>query len=227
MLGRSFEAALLDDVVGEPVDDADVLEELARHLEPEGTGRLRFRHALVRDAAYEGLSYKRRRELHTRAGEAIERRAGDRTDEHAELLSLHFFEAGRHDAAWRYACIGAEHANEVYANVEAAALYHRALASGRRAGATHRPSSPSIYESLGDVQDRIGVYDDAVASYRAAAQAAARRPAGAGPHDRQGSARRRAPGPLLELGALDPQGSAPARRPTRRRGVAARAPSST
>ena len=169
----------------------------------------------VRDAAYEGLSYKRRRELHTRAGEAIERRSGDRTDDHAELLSLHFFEAARYDAAWRYACIGAEHANEAYANVEAAALYHRALASGRAGRRDARPSSRSIFESLGDVQERIGVYHDAVAAVPRRAQAAARRPAGAGPNDRQGSARRRTPGPLLELGPLDPQGPAPARRPAR------------
>jgi class 3 adenylate cyclase/tetratricopeptide (TPR) repeat protein len=167
VLGRTFDGALLDDVVGEAVDDAETFEALARHLEIEGTGRLRFRHALVRDAAYEGLSYKRRRELHTRAGEAIERRAGDRPDEHAELLSLHFFEAGRYADAWRYACIGAERADDAYANVEAAALYQRALASGRRAGAA-TPELAATFESLGDVQERIGLYHEAVASYRAA-----------------------------------------------------------
>ncbi len=167
VLGRSFDRSLLEAIVGEPVDDAGALDDLARHLEAEGTGRLRFRHALVRDAAYEGLSYRRRRELHTAAGEAIERRAGDHPDEHAELLSLHFFEAGRHADAWHYACVGAEHANAAYANVEAAALYHRAFTSGRRAGAK-APELASIAESLGDVQERIGIYDEAVASYRAA-----------------------------------------------------------
>ena len=39
-------------------------------------GRLRFRHALLREAAYEGLAYKRRRELHELVGRVIEQRAG-------------------------------------------------------------------------------------------------------------------------------------------------------
>ena len=38
---------------------------------------LRFRNALIRDAAYEGLPYRRRRVLHDRVGETIEARAGD------------------------------------------------------------------------------------------------------------------------------------------------------
>ena len=41
------------------------------------TTHLRFRHALVRDAAYEGLPYRRRREVHERVGETIERAADD------------------------------------------------------------------------------------------------------------------------------------------------------
>jgi tetratricopeptide (TPR) repeat protein len=167
VLGRTFDRELFGDVVGEPVDDPETLDALARHLEVESGGRLRFRHALVRDAAYEGLSFRRRRELHMRAGEAIERRAGDRPDEHAELLSLHFFEAGRHGEAWRYARVGAGHANDAYANVEAATLYERALSAGRRAGVTPGELA-TVAEALGDVQDRIGVYDDAVTSYRLA-----------------------------------------------------------
>ena len=40
------------------------------------SGLLRFRNTLIRDAAYEGLPYRRRRELHERVGETIEARAG-------------------------------------------------------------------------------------------------------------------------------------------------------
>ena len=48
------------------------LRRLAGFLEPAGHGRFRFRHALIRDAAYEGLSFRRRRELHGRVGELLE-----------------------------------------------------------------------------------------------------------------------------------------------------------
>ena len=42
----------------------------------EPNGELRFRSTLVRDAAYEGLPYRRRRALHDRVGETIEATAG-------------------------------------------------------------------------------------------------------------------------------------------------------
>ena len=37
--------------------------------DPYVAGGLRFRHALIRDAAYEGLPFRRRRKLHQRVGE--------------------------------------------------------------------------------------------------------------------------------------------------------------
>ena len=55
----------------------------------------------MRDAAYEGLAYRRRRDLHVRAGESIERqRATDDAD--LDLLALHFFHGRVHDKAWLY-----------------------------------------------------------------------------------------------------------------------------
>ena len=92
----------------------------------------RFRHALIRDAAYEGLSYKRRRELHGRVAEVIERRHAERPEEAAELLSLHFFNAGRWSEAWKYSRIAGDLAREVYANVDAAQFYERALETAGR-----------------------------------------------------------------------------------------------
>ena len=73
ILGTAFE----DDVLRELLenDDAD-LSPLEGFVTEDGPGRHRFRHALVRDAAYEGLPYRRRRELHARAAAVLEQRAG-------------------------------------------------------------------------------------------------------------------------------------------------------
>ena len=68
VLGVSFSGSLIADVLE---DDAEVgaaseaWERLGQYVErdPHVPGAFRFRHALIRDAAYEGLSYKRRREL--------------------------------------------------------------------------------------------------------------------------------------------------------------------
>ena len=75
--GASFDPALLAEAVRDDVDlDDDVWDRLAELVTPEPDGRLRFRNTLIRDAAYEGLPYRRRRVLHGRVGETIEATAG-------------------------------------------------------------------------------------------------------------------------------------------------------
>ncbi len=80
--------------------------------DPNVAGAFRFRHALIRDAAYEGLSYRRRRELHGRVAEVIERRQGERPEDAAELLSLHYFNAGRWQEAWTYSRLAGDRARD-------------------------------------------------------------------------------------------------------------------
>ncbi|HEU0247492.1 MAG TPA: adenylate/guanylate cyclase domain-containing protein [Gaiellaceae bacterium] len=49
----------------------------------------RFRHILIRDAAYAAMPKKLRAELHERLAAWLERRAGDRIAEHEEILGYH------------------------------------------------------------------------------------------------------------------------------------------
>jgi predicted ATPase len=73
VLGGHFEPGLLQDLLedGFIVDEA-VWDRLRPYLAPTAVGR-RFTHGLMRGAAYEGLSFKRRKELHGRAARAIEK----------------------------------------------------------------------------------------------------------------------------------------------------------
>ena len=128
---------------------------------------LRFRHALMRDAAYHGLSYKRRRELHRRAGLEIEQ---ERRDVNAELdlLALHFFHAHDHDRAWRYSRGAAANADSKFAIVDAAEHYERALEASRRLREPVALEVAAVYEALGDLRERIGQYPEAAKAYTAA-----------------------------------------------------------
>lgn len=132
VLGSSFDPALLAAVLGE--DDATdaVAGLVGEHLVREADGRLRFRHRLIRDAAYELLPFRRRQELHRRAGEAILAAAGDATDEVASALALHFEHAQRHEETWRFAVVAAARADAKGAMAEAVAAYERALAAAKR-----------------------------------------------------------------------------------------------
>ena len=80
VLGRSFRVTVLRDLFGDEevaLDDA-TQKELADVLEPDGQGRLRFRHALLRDAAYDSLPFARRRAFHLLAAQSTVRRGKGR-----------------------------------------------------------------------------------------------------------------------------------------------------
>ncbi len=173
VLGASFERGLLDAIVAleRGIDDG-VWTRLSDFLSVDSTGTFRFRHALIRDVAYEGLPFRRRREIHARAGETIELWAGDRAREQAEVLSLHFYQAGRYREAWEYSCLAADRAQAKYANGEAADFYRRALDAARRLGGLPATDVRQVMESLGDVAERAGLYETAASAYHDARQLA-------------------------------------------------------
>jgi tetratricopeptide (TPR) repeat protein len=170
VLGRSFSLRDLDALISGELarPDAATWAELADFVELEGAARARFRHALIRDTAYQELSFRRRRELHGRAARMLEQDLGDRAETEAELLSLHFFSARAYPDAWRYACVAGRRACDKYANVDAAPLLERAIAAARRLPELTSTAVAEVWELLGDVRERSGVYDGAVAAYRAA-----------------------------------------------------------
>ena len=141
-------------------------------LEPRADGRVEFAHALLRDAAYESLAYRRRRALHGAAGLAIEQRTGEAA---AASLSLHFDMARDHARTWRYARLAADRADRAGAPVEATTHLVRALAAGRR---MRMPADElcEVASALGDCAELAGRYGDAAAGYRAARRLARDRP---------------------------------------------------
>jgi class 3 adenylate cyclase/tetratricopeptide (TPR) repeat protein len=133
-----------------------------------GEGAFAFRHDLVRATAYEGLSFRRRAELHGRVGRALEKRAGALVDEAAGLLSHHFFEAGEHDKAWRYAVAAADWAESTFANVVAAELYERAISAVESLPDVPATEIARVQEALGDVCERFGAFDRSFAAFERA-----------------------------------------------------------
>lgn len=169
VLGRSFSRVVLDEFLAPDeirLDEA-TQDVLGRFIEVDGFERIRFRHSVVRDVAYGGLSYRRRRELHSRAGEVIERLAGDDPESIAEFLSYHYSESGSYEKAWHYARIAADRAKRTYANAEAATQYRRALEAAKRILVDDEERA-RVQEAMGDVLDRLGAFDEALASYRRA-----------------------------------------------------------
>jgi class 3 adenylate cyclase/tetratricopeptide (TPR) repeat protein len=173
VVGRSFPLDLMGEILADEVAgaaDPERWDALAEFVHRSGDHEFVFRHDLVRQTAYAGLPYRRRREIHRRVGLALERRADDRAEDVAAILSLHFVEAGDGERAWRYAVAAADRAAAGFANVVAAELYERALAAADLEP-VDVPNRASVLEALGDMRERFGAYEPALDAYRQAREA--------------------------------------------------------
>ncbi len=112
VLGSEFSYELLHAV--HPMGEADLQRALrsltnaellyVRGIAPEAT--YQFKHALIRDAAYEALLKSRRKELHLRVARTIDEQFPVIKETHPEVLARHWSEAGEVElaiAAWQRA----------------------------------------------------------------------------------------------------------------------------
>jgi predicted ATPase len=103
--------------------DAELV--FVRGIAPDAT--YQFKHALIRDAAYEALLKSRRKELHQWVAQIIDERFDELKDAHPEVLGRHWSEAGDNDKAVRYFQFAGTRAVVRNAMVEATRHYLRVL----------------------------------------------------------------------------------------------------
>lgn len=170
VLGRSFDLHALSALAG--LEDG--LEIHIRGLEQAGlvhktAGSARveyaFRHVLTREAAYNSILLKRRRELHARVGEYLEASYAERLTEYAPLLAHHFY-AARDGRSLQYDTLAGEKAARLYANGEAATHFSRALEVARRGGVESQQVA-YLYQQLGAALELSGRHAEALETYSA------------------------------------------------------------
>ncbi len=127
VLGSTFRIVTVRQTAGRgEMETLDGLDELvSRQLLVEQATHYQFLHEIVRMLVYSELSYGRRRRLHRRAGEALER---TQPDQAPAQLARHFQEAGISEKASGYWKQAGDAAAGVYANEEAMEYCSRALA---------------------------------------------------------------------------------------------------
>jgi class 3 adenylate cyclase/tetratricopeptide (TPR) repeat protein len=166
VLGDDFDEDLLIRMLADVAPDRslpELLEGLGGLIVAMDHG-LRFRHPLLREVAYAGLPYRRRRELHAQAAEVLEATTSA-ADRRPEVLALHYFVAGRYDKAMDYGWRAGERAMARYAPAAAADAYRRA-AQAARLSASVSPSERSFYlEALGDAELLAGRSTEASGAY--------------------------------------------------------------
>ena len=155
------------DLLGEVAErDAAAVEaasrRLADFLAPVRPGTVRFTHALLHDAAYAGLPFRRRRELHARAGETIRDRGGDEVD---EILAIHFGAARRWPETWHYGRLAGEHALQQAAPREAVGFLRAAVNAARWVRDVDPAELSAVTAKLGEAAELAGSFDQARRAY--------------------------------------------------------------
>ncbi len=168
VVGMSVDADILAELLDEDAArTTSALEFLGEFFSSDG-GELRFRQAVIRDTAYEGLAFRRRAALHGRLAQLLTGRHHADPESIEAMLSLHYFEAGDNDAALRTARAAGDRAADAHASTEAAVLYRRAIAAATRLRSVDVTTRAELFERLGDMQVRLGEYEQGDVSYAAA-----------------------------------------------------------
>lgn len=178
VFGSRAPSALVDLALGDlgvRSDDHARWSRLEGFVTPTGGG-LTFRGSLARHVAYEGLTFRRRRELHGRVADVLlghdgADHPGTSDRDNLALVSWHLEQAGRWAEAWPLAVAAGDAARAAYANAEAVDAYRRALAA-----ATHLPDLPGaelaeVAERCGDTCEVVAVYPHAAEAYAVARRA--------------------------------------------------------
>jgi len=119
VLARTLAA---DDRLAGQLRDLQRLGFLRRTRRQPETGYV-FKHALIRDVAYQNLRQRSRRELHAKAGAAMELVFSDRLTEYHSIIAEHFVRAEVWAKAADYLLLAGDESTRLHAHVEARLHY--------------------------------------------------------------------------------------------------------
>jgi predicted ATPase len=134
VIGRQFSYDVLSTV--SQLDAATLQRELGRLVEAEivyqqgvpPQATYTFKHALIRDAAYESLLRRTRQEYHQRIAQVLAEHFPETAEAEPELLAHHYTEAGMHAQAVSYWQRAGQRASAGSAYVEAISHFTKGLA---------------------------------------------------------------------------------------------------
>jgi predicted ATPase/KaiC/GvpD/RAD55 family RecA-like ATPase len=164
LVGNDFTLAIMSALT--EIEENQLLEIMDRliktgfvkHTVIRGEDICSFADIIMRDVVHEEIGPFKRKKLHRAVGDALERVAAEKINEHLGELALHFLEGGDKDKALDYFLKAGEKAAKVYANVEAASYFQSALKLlDEKEGELQEKAR--VLEQLGDIKRTAGEYD--------------------------------------------------------------------
>lgn len=175
VIGLQFSASLLNEMRRRQQGNANVVPALERLTEmgllverhEAGEQVYAFRHILTQETIYSSLLRSQRPLLHRSIAEAIEYLFASDLSSQTEILALHYDRAGDRSKALSYMLQAGDRARQRFANREALEYYSRALQLAQHVE-TYADERRQANIGLGDINQHIGNYEEAIACYRAA-----------------------------------------------------------
>jgi predicted ATPase/class 3 adenylate cyclase len=171
VVGRNFYAPVLEQLCGldslmlsvvlATLEDYEYITESKKEPENEYA----FRHPLLQEVAYGSLLIKRRRELHRKVGDLIERLYPDRRDEFTEILAYQYAASDDKDKAREWLLKAGRKAKDRYANDEAIRYFQKVVELNSPEGADSAVELAVVFEALGDIACVKGENDAALKYY--------------------------------------------------------------
>jgi class 3 adenylate cyclase/tetratricopeptide (TPR) repeat protein len=133
VIGREFSYDLIRSVSSLTNTELDATlahleqSEIVHLIDSRASPRYAFKHALVRDAAYESLLKSSRAEIHAKVATVLEKERPETVTGQPELLAYHYGMAGNAEFAALYWLSGGRRARSRSANLEAIFQFQKAL----------------------------------------------------------------------------------------------------
>jgi class 3 adenylate cyclase/tetratricopeptide (TPR) repeat protein len=163
VIGRAFLYRVLNAVLDDDLQlegQLDQLQSVELIQEKQQIPELEyiFKHALVQEAAYDGILLQERRELHGRVGAAIESLFADRLDDFYGLLAHHYSAAEIWDKAQEYLFKAGDQAGSLAADTEALTNYRLAMEAYARVRGDDWPTleRAQLERKIGEALYRLG-----------------------------------------------------------------------
>jgi predicted ATPase/DNA-binding CsgD family transcriptional regulator len=170
--GRRFDFALLQALTGHREDEllALVKELIAAGLVVEASAeQFAFKHALTREAIYQGLLARERKALHKALAEALMHRHQAVSETHLAELAYHFYEAEVWEQARDYTARAGEQTLSLHAPRAALEHLSRSLEAARR---LQQEPAAKLYRLRGLAFETLGDFERALKELEAALELA-------------------------------------------------------
>lgn len=194
VIGRVFRLPVLEEI-GEEIEDLDqqlgilVNSGLIQQNSETPEVEYIFRHELTREAAYQSILKRQRRDIHRQVGKAIEKLYAGKLADEAFRLAYHYNAARDFQGALKYYQIAGRQSLKLFANREASQYLQQAIQLAIKLNLTSVQLA-QLYVMRGRALELLNQFDEALENYEELEEMGRIR------HDRS-----------LELAALVPQAS--------------------